>query len=126
VPDDEDRRRVWVMLTDDADVVTEELHERAAAAWSRPSLRWLGTCPSRTRHHRVRSRGSPRQDVQEADGELAQARRRPDKLKARLDAKQAKLNSKLDAKQEKLQASLDRTRKRTDRLLSRDSDERDP
>jgi uncharacterized sporulation protein YeaH/YhbH (DUF444 family) len=28
--------------------------------------------------------------------------------------------------QEKLRASVDRTRKRTDRLLSRDSDERDP
>jgi hypothetical protein len=61
VPDDEDCRRVWVMPTDDADVVTEDLYE-------------------------------------------------PNRI----------------GEQEKLRASLDRTRKRTDRLLSRDSDERGP
>jgi DNA-binding MarR family transcriptional regulator len=145
VPDEEDRRRVWVTLTADADAVTKDLYEpvaaatrEAMAAYTDAQLEVVAEFAGMARDLSVAHADWLRATNESGLGDrlgkaytklMAKQRKlaaAPDKLKAKLDAKQAKLaaqpdrvRAKLDAHQEKLNAKLDEHQEKIQAALDR-------
>lgn len=144
-PDDEDRRRVWVTLTADADAVTDDLYEpiasasrEAMAGYTDAQLEVVAEFAAMARDlsvaHAEWLRATTESGVGERLGKayvklMAKQRKlaaAPDKIRAKLDAKQAKLaaqpdrlRAKIDAKQEQLNAKLDAQQAKLNAALDR-------